>query len=385
MLLLYLALRLRKADPIPGGTAFVLGLAAGLLTSVQLYFAAWIVGTAVALMLNSWLRGEGRGAGLLKALASCAGAAAGFFVGFEPVIHRYRDFGLWVISLIEHQGRYGHGPAGIASLDQIAANVAGLWNQGWTVILGVATITALTFLGMRARKWRMREDPGWWSASIALLVQDVVLWSAIIKHPGETYLLGVAAILPVQLALALTGLLSSSGRALAIGRTAVAIFFVALVGGMWASLGSHLRGVAQVRTSEDVISGEIEDYAQRNGLDRGNVTILWGYGVPSPCYALRFGNGYASGALQAEIDSVCPNEWEYLVWTDLVRKGPRLQPLQEDDTWDLLFVAEAFTPQDYSNVGEVKITSAETEGFGRIVIVTSRRDRANRGALLAGE
>jgi len=372
-LLLLLVVRLRRSDPVPMGTAFAGGVLAGLLASVQLYFAVWVVGVAVAFMLNSWFRGEGWGVGMQRGLVSGAGAAIGFLIGFEPVLHRYRDFGLWVLRLIEHQGRYGGGSEGITSLDQMLRNVGRLWDSSGTLFIGAAFIVALTIVAMRARRWQVREDPGWWSACLALLLQLVLLWGLIIKHPGEPYLLGIAGILSVLLALALTGLLSSKGRIVAVGRTAVAIFLLGFAGGMWMALESHFHLVSQVRTSEEVISREIDAYGRRTGLEREEMTILWAYGIPSRCYALRFGNSYAGRALQEEIDSVCPNEWEYVIWTDDVRIGSNLQALQDNNDWDLLFVPEAFVPPAYDNIAEIKVTSAETERYGRIVVVTSRR------------
>jgi hypothetical protein len=372
-LLLLLVIRLRQSDSVPIGTAFAGGVLAGLLASVQLYFAVWVVGVAMAFMLNSWFRGEGWGVGIQRGLVSGAGAAAGFFIGFEPVLHRYRDFGLWVLRLIEHQGRYGRGSVGITSMDQMIRNAGRLWDSGGIVFIGAAFIVALTLVAMRARRWKVREDPGWWSGCLALLLQLILLWGLIIKHPGELYLLGVAGMLPVLLALALTGLLSSTGRIVAVGRTAAVIFLLGFAAGMWMALQSHFRSVAQVRYSEEVISREIEAYGRRIGLQRGEMTILWGYGIPSRCYALRFGNSYAGRSLQGEIDSVCPNEWEYIIWTDDVQIGSKLQPLQDNNDWDILLVPEAFVPPAYDNIGEIKVTSAETEGYGRIVVVTSRR------------
>ena len=103
------------------------------------------------------------------------------------------------------------------------------------------------------------------------------------------------------------------------------------------------------------------------------MTILWGYGIPSRCYALRFGDSYAGHALQGEIDYLCPNEWEYNVFTEEVQIGSKFQRLEDSNDWDILFVREAFVPSPSDNIGEIKVVSAEPEGFGRIVVVTSRR------------
>jgi hypothetical protein len=133
---------------------------------------------------------------------------------------------------------------------------------------------------------------------------------------------------------------------------------------------AHVRTVRQIALAEDVIAREIRERGQDVGLERGQMTILWGYGVPSPCAALRFGDLYTGHSLQAETDSVCGGEWFYDVWSGLVDRPGAYQSLSLSEDWDILVVPEAFRPPLTGRVGKILDTGIGSEGYGNILIVT---------------
>lgn len=371
--LLWLVTRLRRGGPIPAATVFAGGALAGILVAVQLYFAAWVFGVIVAFALHAWFCEEGWVVSVGKGALSGIGAALGFLIGFQPVLHRFREFYGWVNDLVFHLGRYGGGPPGILSASTLVENFKRLWAEGASLVLGSAAIAVLVVVAMWARRWRANEDPGWWSASVALLFQLLVLWIAVGKHPGELYLLAVAAVLPLLLALALEAFLAIGGRMVRLSRMVAALVLMGFAVGLGIALSNHLDTVRKVRFAEAVIVGEIEAFSEKSGVDPGQLSILWSYGVPARCNALRFGNGEAGSALSDEIYSVCANEWEYVIWTGAVQVGSQYEALHLSDDWQILFVPEAYLPPATGSIGEVRITDAQTEGDdGRIAVVTIR-------------
>lgn len=370
LLLFWLIFRLRKGGPVASATALAAGSAAGLLAAVQLYFAAWGIAVTAALGLYAWLRGEGWRAALGKAAASLVGIGLGFFVGFEPVLHRFRDFYLWVDRLLFRQSRYGTGPEGITSPGLWIDNLEWLWNRGPWPFVATGLVLGLLFAAMRARKKGPRDDPGWWALSFALFVQLAILWAAIGKHPGASYLLGVAAVLPAVLSLALDALLQSGGRGPATAAAAGAAALAAFAVGWAGSAAAHVQTVRQIALAEDAIARQIRDRGEALGLDRSQMTVLWGYGVPSPCAALRFGDLYAGRALQSEVDSACSGEWFYDVWSGFVDRPGSYQPVTVSEEWDILIVPEAFRPPLTGRVGAILDTGIGSEGYGNILIVT---------------
>ena len=61
--------------------------------------------------------------------------------------------------------------------------------------------------------------------------------------------------------------------------------------------------------------------------------ILWGFGTPSRCFGLRFGDSYTEQSFAAEIDRLCPREGLYDIFTGSIQL-----PAQAED-WDLLVLS----------------------------------------------
>ena len=370
LLVLWLVVRLRKKEAITPGEAVLAGVLSGLLAAVQLYFLAWSGGVITALVVQAWLRGEGWMAVGRKAVASLAGAGLGFFVGFAPVMHRFRDFYLWVDRLVFRQGRYGFGPEGITSPGVWLDHLELLSRQSpWPFVAsGIIVGAVLTAMWLRRRS--LRDRAGWWAACLGLLLQLGLLWAVIGKHPGSVYLLAVAAVVPLLLALALEALLAEGGRWPFVATGLGALVLAAFAAGWVSSAVNHLRKVDLVARIERAIEQQVLAYAHRVGEDPEEMDILWAYGAPSRCYALRFGNLAAGIALEDEIDSVCDHEWVYEVWGRYAMIRGRNEALAGNTDWDLAIVPDRFRPPVAGRVGEILDTGIESEGYGNILIVT---------------
>ncbi|MGH2627275.1 MAG: hypothetical protein ACRDHY_11565, partial [Anaerolineales bacterium] len=313
------ALRLRRGGDVSFAESAVAGLAAGLLAAVQLYFLAWGFGLLVGLALYGWLHGRDIPAVVARAGAAVFGLAAGFSIGVAPVMFRFREFYHWVDRLLFHQGRYGGGPEGVAEGTRWFENLRRLSQQSpWTFIL-TALIVGLVFMAMWERRASPRRHPAWWASVSALLSMVALLFWAIGKHPGLHYLVAVIAVLPLLFGLALEVLVQRDGWKGVLATGAGALAVTAFVVGAGMTAAGQARTARQIAAAEEILERDFREYAARSGRDPAQLTILWVYGVPSRCMALRFGDLSTGLALENEVDALCPNEWAYEVWGGFVQ------------------------------------------------------------------
>jgi len=364
------AFRLRRETDVSSMEAVIAGAMAGLLAAVQLYFLAWGLGLVVGLALYGWFRGNGGRAVAARAIAASVGLAAGFSIGFAPVMFRFREFYLWVDRLLFHQGRYGGGSEGVVEPERWFENLRRLWPQSpWTFIM-TFLIVGLVFVAMRAGKGGPCQHPAWWASALSLLSMLALVWWAIGKHPGTHYLVAVAAVLPLLLGLALEVLVRREGwgGALAIGAGGLIVASFAVGGAM--SAAGQARTARQIAAAEEILERTFRQYAARLGKDRAQLTILWGYGVPSRCMALRFGDLSTGLALEDEVDALCPNEWAYEVWGGYVQYPGAHTMASVRRPWDLIIVPGRALPLPSEEVGGVLDTGLPTPGYGTIQILT---------------
>ena len=370
LLLLGLLVRLREDRSLSNSEALLFGILSGLLAAVQLYFFAWAIGVILSLMFFAVFRKDGWGHILVTTLTSGVGVVLGFFIAFEPVMHRFREFYIWVRRLFFHQGRYGTGVGGVTTIGQMIDNLRWLWNRSASVFIATGVVILLLLIAIVWRKQARELKPGWWALTIGLLAQLLVLWVLIGKHPGKTYLLSVAAVLPIVLALALEVFLERGERAQKLAGLIGVLAILGFAAGWFLAVRDHSRIVADVRKADEVIAHELEKYSASSEKSIEDMTILWGYGVPSRCYALRFGNVYTEdAALTGEINELCPNEWMYDVWGGYVELPNAYEPLSENYDWDIVILPERYLPESTGSIGEITVTDALTPGYGRVVLI----------------
>ncbi len=371
LLLIGLLLRLRRSERLSHLGIFCLGLLSGILVAVQIYFVAWAVGVVAAITLYEYLLTRRIRKALGAMLLTLTGSAVGFYIAFAPVMHRFRRFYIWMKDLVLHQGRYGGGQEGFSSPGQMVDNLVWLWNRGQLIL--IVSLTGLVLLGI-AMWWRRRETesfPGWWSMSVGVLAQTILLWVLIVKHPGQNYLLTIAAVLPIQFVLIGDVFLKHSTRAARIVRVLGWLMILGYVWGLVSAFQAHVKLSRQVALTEELVAEAIQTAGERSGKDPEELVILWGYGVAAKCYALRFGNFSTEGAaLTREINDICPGEWTYDIWSEVVELPNAYQKLWENDDWDLVILPENFIPKDPEFRGEITILEVQTEGYGRLTLLT---------------
>ena len=358
LLLVLLWIRLRRAHPLAAWEMVLFGLLAGGMTAFQLYFATWVLGMGVAVAAYTWLETRRLGRGLAAALAVGISGFAGFVAATLPILHRYREFWWWVRGMVVHQGMFGAGPLGVTSLAGLGKNFVELWEGGGAVVLALSSLGVLT-LGACAllRQGKERAPHAWSAMAVGLAAQFLVTTALILKHPRVTYLLALAGLLPVVLILAADGL-DRLGRIGRIGVTFLSVGLVlAFLGSGSRSLDGHHDRLASLQASEREVERFLAEYSQEKGIPRDRLGLLWGFGAPSRCFALRFGNGFADRIFAHEIEDVCPREGLYNIWEGVIEDGLGGGRLEDNDQWDVLVVSQELTRQTIVGPGPAFVSS----------------------------
>jgi hypothetical protein len=283
-----------------------------------------------------------------------AGATAGFFLATQSILHQYREFVWWTKGLIEPQGIFGRGPSGITSVPRLADNLRRLWTEGGAVLM-LALVLGLALLAWAAVRERPRwsDQRGRWSLAAGLAVQLIITMALIAKHPGEIYLLGIASAWPLVWLVG-AQVLGSAGR---LGRASVAVISVILVAGFLRSVSisvsDHVDRVSGVEARQAEMETFLRTYAESRGRTTDSMIMVAGFGVPSLCFALRFGDSYAGNAFHAEIEGLCPREGIYDVWSDMIDVGGERAPLAEHEGWDVLVIPARFAPAESPGITRV--------------------------------
>jgi len=357
LILLVLLLRLRSAKPVEAWEVALAGIATGLLTAVQLYFATWVLGAAVSIGLFVVFTGRGVFRGLAAGAGVGLGAALGFLMATGPILHRYRDFAWWVRSLVVHQGRFGQGPTGVATPAGLLANLRELWTAAPGLFVGAGLALVLLGVAGYANRSMLKERPGWWALALGIPVQFVAVMLLIAKHPAPPYLLAPAAIIPILLVMAL-GILRTQGRRLrwlsaSIGVGLVVLFAINLA----SAISRHRASVSAFEQRAAELADQIRTEADRLGKSPDSMVILWGYGMESGCYALRFGDRYTGRAFNEEINEICANDWTYEASVDLAELPDGSRPLGESNGWDMLIVRSSDRRSDFEQYGRLTFSA----------------------------
>jgi hypothetical protein len=362
--------RFRGKDPLANLEALFLGILAGILTAVQIYLVAWAIGIFISITAYTYLSQRSWCLTLKTSLLTFLGVGSGFFIAFAPVMHRFRRFYIWMKDLVFHQGRYGRGAEGFSTPGQMMDNLEWLWNRGQVILLVTLLAVVLLLMTMWMRRKKIFVFTNWWAVAAGIFIQLVILMLLIVKHPGQNYLLSIAAALPIQFLLIFEAFVEREGWWERLSRVLGAISILGFFIGAWVSFNVQRSLVAQVNQAEAEIEAVIESYLNSTGKSREDLILLWGYGVPSRCYALRYGNTSTEGAaLTSEIDEICPSQWLYDVWGGYVELPFAYEPLSENRDWDLVILPEQYLPLESEKYGEVRISEVQTQGYGNLAFI----------------
>lgn len=345
LFLLFLFRAVQHDREIPLKTILGLGLFAGLLTAVVIYFATWVIAadiTIAGLYMAQRLPWKKTLAAL--AIFQLAGLA-GFILATLPILGRLALFRDWMIQLIVHQGRYGTGPEGITTPSLLRSNFATLFQDMPVLILSVAAILALSIWAMLAWRKRIATAPGLWALALGLTIQIVIAFAIILKHPGNNdyYLLALAAIAPVLMLVVRKLFEHQKSLRTYLDGMLIAAVLIGLAINFMNSLEIQSERVSNLLAMQNLVSEEVKDRSILTGRKPQEVVIVWGYGVYDNCNSLvRMNNNYIK-AFNDELAAMCPNQ--YVINDSLIFNG---QATSSDGkaldinslAWDLLFTPE---------------------------------------------
>jgi len=374
-LLAALFLSARSDGALARRRLLVVGALAGVLTAVQLYFAAWVVGVAVVTATLARLEGQKLRAVLGEAARVGLASIGGFLLATFPILPRYPTFARWVLSLLTHAQHYGQGEEVVVSPEVVAEGVSQFWRlepSSVTVVLGSGALLCAVMLA-RSRRGAPRH---WWALGFGVLAVLATLVLLILKHPSPRYLPSVAALVPFLLGLALPSV-ARQGRwgRWVVSAAAVAIL-VAYFGGVGRARGRLDRMSARSLDASAQVQSLLVEYARALGRPRHDLRVLWAHGTPSTCFGYRMGAAFHEAEVfDADVDRLCPNEWNF-------DAGRRENPLDErvrEGTvgWDVI-VARPGTNRlpTPSSLGEV--VPVQAGAAPRFLVIFRDRDRAPR-------
>ena len=316
----------------------VLGLFSGILTSVMVYFSAWIVGAVIFIVVWYWMQKFPRKRILLQVLVFVLSGGAGFLLMFIPAIQTLPYFYDWMIQLIFHQGLYGTGPEGITTIPLMTSNLSLLFQaDSFLLILSSMFIIIFISLVILERK-KLGQRSGLWSLGIGMMIQMAVVILLILKHPMDRYLLSLAAILPV-FGMVLLQVLDCVPRLRQCFVWAIILLVVILLPIVFRNYLADQYNVAQwIKNSEAQNNQIINDYGKRTNNKR--VVILWTYDTQSSCYALQFGDEYTRFQFAGELSILCKNQYDFNVWTQKAYIDTSNRPLVGTN-WDMIFTVKS--------------------------------------------
>ena len=335
-----------------------LGFALGVMIAVMVNFVPWLVTTLVLIFLSNYFQKIPWKKSLITASILVVGCAAGFLVSILPSIHRMPYFFGFIYNILGHQSRYGTGPEGIPSISLLWSN---LQDMVTTAPLLFLAMLASLFLSLclflprdgRTREKRAREQGSLWALNLALLLQCGLITLAVLKHPGQHYLLSLAAALPVLL-LVIVKLSDFDGRfSRRLGDALIIFSIISIVAFAFLSIKNRQTELLEARAVEAELNRIITEQESRLNKKQGELLILRTNETYSHCSALLHGDFFTAGVFATEINALCPSQAYFINRFDWVYyHGTRVAV--HDLPWDIL-VARTWALADNPSWKEEKI------------------------------
>jgi hypothetical protein len=312
-----------------------LGLALGVMIAVMINFAAWFVTALLFIFLSNYMKRIPWKKSLITGSIVVLSCAAGFLVSILPSIHRMPYFFGFLYNLSTHQSRYGTGPAGIPSLSLLWSNLHDLITAAPLVFLVMLASLFISVFLFRQRDSRIPENQDLWALNFSLLLQCGIITLAVLKHPGEHYLLSLAATLPVLL-LVILKLSEFRERFSRPFSNAVIIFSIISISAFaLLSIKNRQAELLEARAVEAEINRIITEQEIRLNKKPGELLILRTNETYSFCSALLHGDVFTGGVFATEINTWCPSQAYFINRFDWVLYHGTPVAFQ-DLPWDLL-------------------------------------------------
>jgi hypothetical protein len=294
------------------------------------------VTTLVFIFLSNYMKKIPWKTSLITGSVLVLSCAAGFLVSILPAIHRMPYFFGFIYNLFTHQSLYGTGPEGISSISLLWSNLRDMVTAAPLVFL-VMLVSALIslFLFLQRDASRIPENHALWALNVSLLLQCGMITLAVLKHPGQHYLLSLTATLPV-LMLVILKLSEFHWRfSRQLGNALIIFSIISISAFALLSIKNRQAELLEARAVEAEINRVITEQEVRLNKKPGELLILRTNGTYSYCSALLHGDVFTAGVFATEITKWCPSQAFFINRFDWVLYQGT--PVAMDDLpWDLL-------------------------------------------------
>jgi hypothetical protein len=312
-----------------------LGLALGVMVAVMINFVPWLVTTLVFIFLSNYIKKISWKKSLMTGSIVVLSCAVGFLVSILPSIHRMPYFFGFIYNLFTHQLLYGTGPEGIPSISLLWSNLHDMVVTAPLVFLVMLASLLISLFIFLQRDSRIREHGSLWALDFSLLLQCGMITLAVLKHPGEHYLLSLAATLPV-LSLVILKLSEFHWRfSRQFGNALIIFSIISISAFALLSIKNRQAELIEARAVEAEINRIITEQEIRLNKKPGELLILRTNETYSYCSALLHGDFFTAGVFATEINALCPSQAYFINRFDWVLyQGTPVA--MHDLPWDIL-------------------------------------------------
>ena len=312
-----------------------LGLALGVMIAVMINFASWLVTTLLFIFLSNYLKRIPWKKSLITGSILVLSCATGFLVSILPSIHRMPYFFGFMYKMFTHQLRYGTGPEGISSISLLSSNLHDMVVTAPLVFLMMLASLLISLFIFLRRDSQIRENSSLWALNFSLVLQCGMITLAVLKHPGEHYLLSLAATLPVLL-LVIVKLSAFNWRFSQQFSNALIIFSVISISAFAVlSIQNRQAELLEARAVEAEINHVITEQELQLNKEPSELLILRTNETYSYCSALLHGDFFTAGVFATEINARCPSQAYFINRFDWVYYHGT-QVAFHDLPWDIL-------------------------------------------------
>jgi hypothetical protein len=307
-LILLFAIAHDASGQISNRLAAGLGLALGVMIAIMFNFVPWLVTTLLFIFLsNSMLRIPWKKS-LISVSIVMLSCAAGFLGSILPSIHRMPYFFGFIYNLFTHQSLYGTGPEGITSISLLWSNLHDMVTTApliFLVTLASLLISLFIFLQPNSRN---PENHRLWALDFSLLLQCGMIMLAVLKHPGEHYLLSLAATLPILLLVIVRLSDFHWGFRRPFEHALIVFSIISISAFAFLSIKNQRSELLEARAVETEINRIITDQEIRLNKEPGELLVLRTNETYSFCSALLYGDFFTADVFAAEINAWCPSQ-----------------------------------------------------------------------------
>jgi hypothetical protein len=331
--------KVRRERTLPTQELIGLGLAAGILSSVTIYLASWIICTIAVVLILYRLRGLSWAwtlrAGFVVALAS----VAGFFVAVLPVLGKMPTFFTGVGQLLAHENLDPQSAAGAPVAATFSRGFIDLYHSAPALFISAGLSLLLVGVALAAQRNIIQDRPELCALALGLILQMVLLTIAIIEHPVSIYLLSIAATIPVLVLVGIRLLPDGLIGLMPFRQGLAAIIFVGFLAAFAQSVAAQRANAERITETVEQTTRSLEEHARATGQSPADLFVLWTYRSYAPCFSLWFGNDSTGRVFRKEIGEICYRQPEFNIWSQKVVSSQGVSQLS-DARWDAIIGCE---------------------------------------------